>query len=364
MKKADDKDTEVGELLQAQCWEDAETLRLALGVRPGETVVSVASGGDNSLALLLDDPGKVIAADPSPAQIACCRLKAAAYAKLGYSELLELIGSRSGLRRYELLAEALQGADAETAAVWQSIGDAGINGIGGTGSFEREWTRFHRKRLPYAAGKVKIDALFANKSEEERATFFDRVWNSRRWRLIYRSALTRALAAVDEGSSESPRVDGEAMTRVLARLRRQTVEQDPVGNPYLHWVLRGFHGDVLPTSLKARHFKSIRKRLDRIDWLALSLEGALGTLPTGSVDRFNLGGLFEATSEAAYQHLLKAILRAARPGARLVYWNTLVERSRPDTLRNKLRPMTELADRLTVTDRTLFGQKLIIEEVI
>lgn len=364
MKKVDDKDAELGELLQAQCWEDAETLRAALGVRPGETVVSIASGGDNTLALLLDSPGKIIAVDPIPAQIACCRLKAAAYQRLGYGELLELIGSRSGNDRAALLAETLNTVDADTVAVWSSIQDAGIIGIGGVGNFERQWSRFRHKRLPFAAGKAKIDALFAPKPESDRALFFDRAWNSRRWRRLYRGALGRALAVVDEESSETTRIDGEIMTRVSARLRRQTVDQDPTMNPYLRWILCGDHGDVLPVSLRARNFEMIRARLDRVDWQARSLEGALGMLPAGSVDRFNLGSLFETTSDAAYQHLLKSILRAARKGARLVYWNTLVERSRPETFREKIRPMTELSDRLSATDRTLFGQKLIIEEVI
>lgn len=364
MKKLDDKDAELGELLQAQCWEDAETLRAGLGTSPGETVVSIASGGDNSLALLLDDPGKVIAVDPNPAQIACCRLKTAAYKKLGYGEFLELFGSRSGNDRAELLVEVLKVADADTAAAWSSIGVSGINGIGATGSFERQWSRFRRKRLPFAAGKVKIDALFAAKSEADRARFFDQVWNSRRWRGLYRGALGRALAVVDGDSTESPRIDGAIMDQVSARLRNQMVDQDPAGNPYLNWILRGDHGDTLPVSLRARHFNLIRERLDRVEWQARSLEGALGMLAAGSVDRFNLGSLFETTSEAAYQHLLKSILRASRKGARLVYWNTLVERSRPDSLSDRLRPMTELAERLTATDRTLFGQKLIIEEVI
>lgn len=364
MKKTGDKDTEPGELLQAQCWEDAETLRAALEVRSGETVVSIAAGGDNSFALLLDDPGKVIAVDPNPAQIACGRLKTAAYQGLGYGELLELTGSRSGYKRAELLTETLQRVDADTAAAWSTIREAGTLGIGAIGSFEQQWSQFRRRRLPFAAGKVKIDGLFAEKTEAGRAQYFDRSWNTRRWRGLYGGALNRALAVFEEDTRESPRMDGEFMSRVSERLRRQTVDQDPAGNPYLHWVLRGDHGDVLPVSLRSRNFEIIRDRLDRIEWQSRSLESALGLLPTGCVDRFNLGSLFETSSEAAYQHLLKSILRVARKGARLVYWNTLVERSRPESLRDRIRSLTELSERLSATDRTLFGQKLIIEEVI
>ena len=36
----------------AQCWEDADVLLDALDVQPGDTCLSIASAGDNSLALL------------------------------------------------------------------------------------------------------------------------------------------------------------------------------------------------------------------------------------------------------------------------------------------------------------------------
>ena len=55
----------------AQVWEDADVLLAGLDVQPGDTCVSIASAGDNALALLTKDPARVIALDLSPAQIAC-----------------------------------------------------------------------------------------------------------------------------------------------------------------------------------------------------------------------------------------------------------------------------------------------------
>jgi S-adenosylmethionine-diacylglycerol 3-amino-3-carboxypropyl transferase len=97
------------------------------------------------------------------------------------------------------------------------------------------------------------------------------------------------------------------------------------------WIFAS-RGDFLPTALRTRNRDTIRSRLNRITWRSQSLEAALGVVPEKSVDRFNLGVTFESTSEAAYHHLLKAIIRAARPGARLVYWNTLTLRSRHETM--------------------------------
>ena len=36
----------------AQCWEDADVLLAGLDVKPGDTCLSIASAGDNALALL------------------------------------------------------------------------------------------------------------------------------------------------------------------------------------------------------------------------------------------------------------------------------------------------------------------------
>jgi S-adenosylmethionine-diacylglycerol 3-amino-3-carboxypropyl transferase len=63
----------------AQVWEDADVLLAGLDIQPGNVCVSIASAGDNALALLTKDPSRVIALDLSPAQLACLELRVAAY---------------------------------------------------------------------------------------------------------------------------------------------------------------------------------------------------------------------------------------------------------------------------------------------
>ena len=53
----------------AQVWEDADILVPALRPKAGETVVSIASAGDNALALLAEGPERVIAIDMNPTQL-------------------------------------------------------------------------------------------------------------------------------------------------------------------------------------------------------------------------------------------------------------------------------------------------------
>src|SRR5271166_6049226 len=86
----------------AQCWEDADILLEGLDVQPGDVCLSIASAGDNALALLIPGPAHVIALDLSPAQLACVELRVAAYRTLEHPELLELIGSTPSRRRRDL----------------------------------------------------------------------------------------------------------------------------------------------------------------------------------------------------------------------------------------------------------------------
>jgi len=95
-----------GEIRYAQLWEDADVLVPALEARPGATLVSICSAGDNALAMLTLDPARVVVLDLSAAQIECLAVRIAAYRALSHLEFLELMGSRPSDRRPALLDRA------------------------------------------------------------------------------------------------------------------------------------------------------------------------------------------------------------------------------------------------------------------
>ena len=75
-------------LRYAQCWEDADILLEALDIQPGDRCLSIASAGDNTLSMLASHPGRVIAVDLNPAQLAALELRVAAYRTLSHAELI------------------------------------------------------------------------------------------------------------------------------------------------------------------------------------------------------------------------------------------------------------------------------------
>jgi S-adenosylmethionine-diacylglycerol 3-amino-3-carboxypropyl transferase len=353
------------EIRYAQVWEDADVLLEGLDVRAGHVCVSIASAGDNALALLTRDPARVVALDLSAAQLACLELRVAAYRALSHVELLELMGSRPSARRAALYARCRPALSDGARAVWDRRAAAIEAGIGGAGRFERYFARFRRLVLPLIHSRTQVDALLIPRDRQARERFYDRQWDTWRWRLLFRLFFSRVVMGRLGRDPEFFRyVEGDVAARILARTRHALTVLDPADNPYVHWILTGTHGSRLPVALRAEHFETIRNRLDRLEWRCQSIEAFADEIGAGAVDRFNLSDLFEYVSPAHYHQLLERLTRASRPGARLAYWNMLAPRRRPESMAGALRSLDALSDRLHLQDRAFFYSAFVVEEVV
>jgi S-adenosylmethionine-diacylglycerol 3-amino-3-carboxypropyl transferase len=122
----------------AQCWEDADILLTALDIQPHHVCLSIASAGDNTLAMVSKGPRRIIALDLNPAQIACLELRVAAYRCLDYDDLLELVGARPSFCRSEYYRRCRSLLSAPVQAFWDAQPTAIEQGFGNTGKFERK----------------------------------------------------------------------------------------------------------------------------------------------------------------------------------------------------------------------------------
>jgi S-adenosylmethionine-diacylglycerol 3-amino-3-carboxypropyl transferase len=348
----------------AQCWEDADVLVGAFRARAGQTIVSIASGGDNTLALLTLDPERVYALDLSAAQLACLALRVAAFKTLDHAGLLELIGSRPSTRRRDLYAAcrpALAPVDRE---FWDAHGAEIDGGIGAAGKFERYFALFRRRVLPLVHGRRTVRRLLEPRAREAREAFYEREWNTWRWRLLFRVFFSRfVMGRLGRDVSFFRYVEGSVADRILARTRYALTALDPAANPYLTWILTGMHGAALPLALRAEHFETIRARVDRVSWHSEPVEGFIDRLGPRSIDAFNLSDIFEYMSAENYEALLGSLLVAARPGARLAYWNMLAPRRRPEHLADRLVPLRDVSAPLFAADKAFFYSDFVVEEV-
>ena len=348
----------------AQVWEDADVLLEGLDVRPGDVCVSIASAGDNALALLTKDPSRVIALDLSPAQLFCLELRVAAYRNVTHGELLELIGSRPSTRRAGIYDRCRPALGDAARAFWDGRRRDLDNGIGSLGKFERYFELFRHRVLPLVHRRSTVLELLRPRSPAERQRFYDRRWDTWRWRLLFRIFFSRAVMGRLGRDPEFFRyVETDVAGSILRRTRHALRELDPSDNPYVHWILTGTHGAALPCALRAEHFDTIRSRVDRLEWHCQSVEEYLEGLPDGSIDRFNLSDLFEYVSVDHYHRMLDAMVRRSRRGARLAYWNMLAPRQRPASMADRLRPLDDLAGRLHLADRAFFYSAFRVEEV-
>jgi S-adenosylmethionine-diacylglycerol 3-amino-3-carboxypropyl transferase len=348
----------------AQCWEDADILLEALDVHPGDTCVSIASAGDNSLSLLTRAPGHVIALDLSPAQLACLELRVAAYRALDHAELLELVGSTPSARRDDLYARCRAGLASETRRFWDARPEAIRAGIGGAGKFERYFALFRSRVLPLVHNQNRVARLLGGGTLEERRAFYRDEWDTWRWRLMFDLFFSRFVLGRAGRDPEFFRyVEGGVADRILRRAEYAFTELNPAENPYLQWILTGRHTTALPYALRPEHFETIRANLDRLEWRCQSLEDFVAEAGPRSIDRFNLSDIFEYMSAPQYTALLERLAAAGRPDGRLAYWNMLVPRSRPESLANRLLPLQDVANRLHKQDKAFFYSAFVIEEV-
>jgi S-adenosylmethionine-diacylglycerol 3-amino-3-carboxypropyl transferase len=348
----------------AQCWEDADVLLQALDVKSDGSYLSIASAGDNTLALVGAGAKRVIAVDLSPAQIACLELRVAAYRCLSHIELLELLGQAPSRQRRVLYQRCRSSLSVEASAFWDRNTAQIDNGVGQGGKFERYLRAFRRFVLPLVHGRKKIKRLFELETEAERRQFYDEHWNTRRWDWMCRLFFGReSLGRLGRDPSFLRFADEPVWNCLQRRIPNALVVQRPADNPYLQWILLGRFDSALPYSLRAENFERIRDNLDSLEWRCQSIEEVLDELPPASLAGYNLSDIFEYMSESAYEKLLQRLVRSGAPGCRLVYWNLVVSRKRPARLAGTLLEKRQLASNLHQQDKAFFYRDFVVEEV-
>ncbi len=349
----------------AQCWEDADILMEGLAIRSGDTCLSIASAGDNSLAMLACGAGRVVALDLNPAQLACLELRVAAYRELSHPELLELIGSRPSVRRGDLYRRCRSQLGSATRAFWDAHSADIETGIGGAGKFERYFALFRQRIMPLVHSRSTIERLLLGGTPAEREQFYRAEWDTWRWQLLFRIFFSRfVMGRLGRDPSFFRYVEGSVAERILARTCHALTLLNPADNPYLQWILTGRHTTALPFALRPENFEAIRANLDRLEWHCLPLEEFLEQEGADSIDRFNLSDIFEYMSEDNHQRLLERLIRAGRSGGRLAYWNMLAPRSRPESMAGVLHSLEPEARWLFQQDKAFFYSAFILEEIV
>lgn len=347
----------------ANCWEDADVLVQALLPGPNKRILSIASSGDNSLALLATG-AEVVAADLNAAQLACLELRCAAFRHLEYEQLLAFLGVHASDDRWSTYQRLQHDLSEQAKTFWCQKEPEISQGIIHIGKFEKYFQTFRSRVLPLIHGRKTIGRMLAAKSEEERVAFWKQTWNNRRWRLLLRVFFSRFVMSRMGRDPEFFRyVQGSIGDQIQARTRHALCALPTDSNPYLEYIATGNFSNALPRYLQRSNFEKIRDGLDRLTLYHGPIEQAAAEHGEGGFDGYNLSDIFEYVSDSSTQALYGELIQHANPGARIAYWNAFVPRSCPDRYRDRVRRLTESSAELFSQDKAFFYGNFELDEV-
>jgi len=354
-----------GRLRYSQCWEDVDCARAALEIRPGNTVLAIGAAGDNVLAMLQDEPGRIIAVDSEPAQCALIKLKLAAARVLDPDEVAPfLCEGDAAAARYARIRPQI-GASAQR--YWEQHSTGLERGVIHTGRFERYLALFRRWLLRWVPGGNVVRAMLAASSVEEQQRIYRMQWDSALWRGLFCAFFSRrfmALRGRDPAYFTHSEVhDVAEHYRKRARLALTALPLST--NSYVTYILSGRYDTAArtPAYLLPEVVEQIRPRLDRVEVRNASVTAVLRDCPDATVDAFYLSDVFELFDEEAYAETLAEVARVGRPGARICYWNNLVSRQRPERLSAAICSHADLGERLYQGDRSFLYSRFVVESV-
>jgi len=354
------KHADFSKVRYANCWEDADILIPALDPK-NRRCLSIGSAGDNSFSLLSAGASHVTISEMNPAQVACIKLRIAAYQALDHDEFLIILGEKEGTR-IDLYKRCVPYLDEESITYWTHFSNHIVEGFAKVGKFENYFTLFRQKILPLVHSEKKISDLLTPRSGEGRADFYDNEWNSWRWRLLFKIFFSRfVMGRLGRDPSFFKYVEGSVADRILARTKHALVELDPSQNAYLQRIITGHFGTQLPHALRAENFSKIRDNIEKIRIDPRPLESVLEDSQQ-PFEAYNLSDIFEYMSEENTENLLRKIHRHSSPSARIAYWNMLAKRSRPASLASQIKPLTKLSDQLFAKDKAFFYSAFVVEE--
>ena len=352
----------------AQCWEDPALLEAGLEIGADDDVLSVLSGGCNSLALALAGARSVKAVDISLPQVSVAQLKVAGIRSLDYVRFLELVGARESTRRLDLYREVRDAMTEDARAYWDEHPETLEAGVLRAGKFEGYFRTFREWVLPLIHSRSTIDALLQPRPLPEQRRFYDEQWNTWRWRTVFRVFFgRRVMGWLGRDPSFFRYVEGGSVGEAILRRTERALTEVPIeDNYFLHYILTETYRDLQRAHpyLSEAGFEALKAGVvDRVELIHADLWEFIKGLPEGSLSAFNLSDVFEYVSEPVYEQQLREIVRVARPGARLAYWNMMVPRSRPESLASAISQQRERAAALHASGRAFFYGNFVLERV-
>jgi S-adenosylmethionine-diacylglycerol 3-amino-3-carboxypropyl transferase len=339
-------------------WEDPEMDRRAFGITAEDTVLSITSAGCNPLNLLCQNPRRLIAIDSNPAQTALLELKLAGIAGLEHPDFFDIFAARNpGIAEDVYLGQLRPLLSPRSRAYWDRnihLVAHDVYRAGRMGLFCRI-LRAYLRLLDLKAEEH--DAFFDCRTLDEQRTWYREKIAPRLWRrtsrlFVYFKPLMY-MAGVHPNQFRL--VDGRHdMYQYVQERVEYVLTQVPIyDNYFLSMAVTGrFRGDRVPPYLLAENFETLRRNLDRVRVVNGWLGPFLDSLPAATIDKFNLLDIFDWMSPPVFEQTMQSVLRAAAPGATMIYRSGSYQLDPPASILPQVELHTDLARRLLAQDRS------------
>ena len=301
-----------------------ETTWLPLG--ENDRVLCITGSGSRPLDLLSCGAAHVHAVDMSIAQHALLHLKCAALSQLDFTEYLSFLGVVDGSAhtRRSILPGLLDSMHDPVRSWWQANVRLVERGVIYQGCWERYFHRAARLTELFDDGFIR--ALFDGDDLHAQRSAAHERWNSARWRigcaaafspLALRYGLRDPAFLVHAGQAAGSYVHARIADLLQRRLARES--------SLLSLALRGVLSDHdTPPSLGERGAALARARLHLLTSSNCGIIEHLESVDCGTYTGFSLSDVGSYLDRTGFDRLLRAMVRAAAPGARFVLRQFLV----------------------------------------
>ena len=309
----------------ANCWEDADILCDGLSLKQGSKILSIASAGDNTFSLLTANPELVVAADLNSAQLNLMRLKIAAISELNHQEYLEFSGFTEGIKRVETYLKIRPVLNTEAKHFWDSKQEAIEAGIIFCGKFERYFSLFHEKILPFIHRKKTIFQLFENKIESEQLKFYSEKWNNLSWRLLFKIFFSKTvMGRFGRDPAFLKEVNVPVGQFIYEKAQQHLSSVDCQKNYFLSYILRGTFENGLPHYARSDNYEVIKANLSQLKLEKNYAQQAAKKY--GLFDHLNLSNIFEYMNNEVFKSVGEDFAKLTKSGSSIAYWNLMVSR--------------------------------------
>lgn len=344
----------------ANCWEDADTLLMALDIPKEMKILSIASAGDNSLSLLVKEPSIIAAVDLNPTQLYLTEFKKVCFAELDYKEVLNILGFTSCNNRIVTYNKIRLKLCEESRAFWDNRSSIIKNGIINAGKFEKYFQAFVKYVLPLIHSNKTVQHLFESKNEEAQETFYFQIWNNYRWRILFKAFFSKAiLGRFGRDPEFLKQVTIPVGDFIFKQSEKQLKNNTLSHNHILRYCLTANFGNLLPHYVRPENFNLIKSQLHKLELVKGYAQQSIHT--HGKFDAMNLSNIFEYQNETVFKHTANQLCQGMNKNCKSVYWNLMVERKMSSILPNLLVENKTQSAELKIIDKGFFYQNLIIE---